>query len=77
MHISEGILSAPVLVAVFLSNLLVAFSLVFTGEAFLALAKLVVIAHLPVMVVEGLITAFCVKFIKQVKPEILEVVYAR
>ena len=77
MHISEGILSAPVLVAVFVSSLMMAFSLVFTGEAFLALAKLVVIAHLPVMVVEGLITAFCVKFIKQVKPEILEVVYVR
>ena len=63
--------------AVFVSSLMMAFSLVFTGEAFLALAKLVVIAHLPVMVVEGLITAFCVKFIKQVKPEILEVVYVR
>ena len=63
--------------AVFLSSLMVALSLVFTGEAFLIVAKLVVVAHLPVMVIEGLIAAFCVKFLKQVKPEMLEVVYAR
>lgn len=63
--------------AVFLGSLMVGLSLVFTGEPFFAVAKLVVVAHLPVMVVEGLITAFCVRFIKQVKPEILEVIYAR
>ena len=63
--------------AVFLSSLMVALSLVFTGEAFLIAAKLVVVAHLPVMVIEGLIAAFCVKFLKQVKPEMLEIVYAR
>lgn len=63
--------------AIFLGSLMVALSLVFTGEQFLAVAKLVVVAHLPIMVVEGLITAFCVKFFKRVKPEMLEVVYAR
>jgi len=61
--------------AVFLGSLMVALSLVFTGEAFLTVAKLVVVAHLPVMVIEGLITALCVRFLKQVKPEMLEVVY--
>jgi cobalt/nickel transport system permease protein len=40
-------------------------------------AKLVVVAHLPIMVVEGLVTAFAVKFLKRVKPEMLEGVYAR
>lgn len=63
--------------AVFLGSLMVAFSLIFTEQAFLAVAKIVVIAYLPVMVIEGLITVFCVKFLKKVKPEILEVVYAR
>ena len=63
--------------AVFLGSLIVALSLAFTEEAFLTVAKLVVVAHLPVMVIEGLITALCVKFFKQVKPEMLEVVYAR
>jgi len=64
-------------VAVFLGSLLVALSLVFTGEAFLGVARLVVFAHLPVMVIEGLITAFCVAFLRQVKPEILEVGHVR
>ena len=64
-------------VAVFLSSLLVALALVFTGEAFLIVAKLVVIGHLPVMLIEGLVTVFCVRFLKRVRPDILEVAYAR
>ena len=61
--------------AVFLSSLMVAMSLVFSGEQFYSVAKLIVVAHLLVMVIEGLITVFCVRFLKRVKPEILEVVY--
>ena len=64
-------------ILVFLSSLLVALALVFTGEAFLTVAKLVVIAHLPVMLIEGLVTVFCVRFLKRVRPDILEVAYAR
>ena len=64
-------------VAVLFGSLMVAFSLAFTGKAFFAIARMLVIAHLPVMVIEGLITTFCIRFIKQVKPEILEVIYAR
>ncbi len=56
---------------------MVALSLVFTGEPFLTVSKLVVVAHLPVMVIEGLVTTFCIKFLKQVKPEILEAVHGR
>jgi len=52
--------------------ILVALTLASTGESFFAVAKLVVIVHLPVMVIEGIITAFCVVFLKRVKPEILE-----
>ncbi|MBW1768299.1 MAG: cobalt transporter CbiM [Deltaproteobacteria bacterium] len=63
--------------SVFMGSLMTALSLFFTGEAFLVIAKIVVVAHLPVMVIEGIITAFCVKFLKQVKPEMLETVYAR
>ncbi|MEC4675472.1 MAG: cobalt transporter CbiM [Nitrospirota bacterium] len=54
-------------------SLLIAVSLVSTGEAFLNVAKLILLAHLPVMVIEGVITAFCVIFLKKVKPEVLEV----
>ena len=52
---------------------LVAFALISTGEEFFDVARLIVAAHVPVMVVEGIITAFCVAFLKSVKPEILEV----
>jgi cobalt/nickel transport system permease protein len=61
--------------AVLSGSIMVALSLYFTGEQFLTVAKLLVIAHLPVMIIEGLITVFCVRFLKNVKPEILEVVY--
>lgn len=52
---------------------LIAVSLVSTGEEFLNVAKLLLMSHLPVMVIEGIITAFCVIFLKKVKPEVLEV----
>ncbi|HHN65557.1 MAG TPA: cobalt transporter CbiM [Nitrospirae bacterium] len=52
---------------------LIALSLVTTGEEFLSVARLVFLAHLPVMLIEGIITSFCVLFLKKVKPEILEV----
>ncbi len=53
------------------SALLVGLSLVTTGEAFLTVAKLIVIAHLPVMIIEGLITATAVVALKKVRPELL------
>ena len=56
-----------------LSALFVAIALVSTGEGFLNVAKILVVAYIPVMVVEGIITAFCVVFLRKVKPEILEV----
>jgi cobalt/nickel transport system permease protein len=58
--------------AVFLGAVLVAVSLVLTGENFLEVAGLVVGAHLPIMVIEGIITVFCVAFLKKVKPEMLQ-----
>ena len=54
---------------------MVGVSLIFTGEAFWEVSKLVVVAHLPVMVIEGFITAFCVLFLKKVKPDLLGVPY--
>lgn len=57
--------------AVFLSGILVALSLVWAEESFTAAAELLVVAHLPVMVIEGFITLFCVAFLKKVKPELV------
>lgn len=61
--------------SVFLSGLLVAMSLVFTGEPFIQAAKLIIIAHVPVMIIEGFVTSFCISFLKKVKPRILEVAH--
>jgi cobalt/nickel transport system permease protein len=57
--------------AVLMSGLLVALALLFTEENFLNIAKLVVTAHLPVMIIEGIVTAFCVAFLKKVQPAML------
>jgi cobalt/nickel transport system permease protein len=63
--------------AVFLTSIMVGLSLFFTGEAFVEVSKLVIIAHVPVMVIEGMMTAFCVLFLKKVKPEILGVAHVK
>jgi cobalt/nickel transport system permease protein len=57
--------------AVFLSALLLGGALYLTEEAFMAVASLAVAANLPVMVVEGVITAFCIAFLKKVEPGLL------
>jgi len=53
--------------------ILIAVALISTGESFLAMAKVIAVAHIPIMIIEGIITAFCVLFLRRVKPEILEV----
>jgi cobalt/nickel transport system permease protein len=75
-YISLGSAFACGFFAVFLTSIMVGVSLVFTGEAFMEVSKLVVVAHFPVMIIEGIITAFCVVFLKKVKPEILGVAHA-
>jgi cobalt/nickel transport system permease protein len=57
--------------AVLLTSLMVGLSLFLTGEMFLSVSKLVIVAHFPVMIIEGIITTFCVIFLKKVKPELL------
>jgi len=58
---------------VLLASILVGISLSFTNEHFITAARLIIIAHIPVMIIEGIITSFVVYFLKRVKPEILEV----
>ena len=58
--------------AVLLSAILAAIALSFTGEAFTKIAKLIIVAHLPIMVIEGILTAFCIGFLRKVRPEILD-----
>ncbi len=52
---------------------LIGLSLALTGEAFLEAAGVAFAAHLPVMLIEGVLTGFCVSFLRKVKPEILGV----
>ncbi|MCX7913461.1 MAG: cobalt transporter CbiM [Thermodesulfovibrionales bacterium] len=54
------------------SSVLMSLSLLGTGEEFISLIKVVIVAHIPVMIVEGLITAFCVAFLKKLKPELVK-----
>ena len=58
------------------AGIMVALCLYLTGEAFLPAAKLVVAAHLPVMIIEGFLTAACGLFLRKVRPELLAGVYA-
>lgn len=74
--LAMGLAFACGFLAILLSAILVALSLIFTGESFLLLAKVLVVAHLPVMFIEGVITAFCLGFLRKVKPEILGVTQA-
>lgn len=57
--------------AVLLSGLILAISLVFTEENFFKVSAVIVTAHIPVMFIEGLITAFCIIFLHRVRPEML------
>ncbi len=57
--------------AIILAALLMAASLIYTDEGFLVVAGVAMAAHLPVMVIEGIVTAICVSFLLKVKPELL------
>jgi cobalt/nickel transport system permease protein len=54
-----------------LTGVILALLLVTTGEAFLPVAKLALAAHLPVMLLEGAVTAAAAAFLARVKPEVL------
>ena len=57
--------------AVLLGGVIVAAALMFTEENFLEVAVLVLTAHIPVMIIEGIVTAFCVAFLQKVQPAML------
>jgi cobalt/nickel transport system permease protein len=57
--------------AVALSSFFLSLSLFLSGEHYAASAKIIFLAHIPVMFVDGLITATVITFLKKTKPEIL------
>ncbi|NOY87139.1 MAG: cobalt transporter CbiM [Deltaproteobacteria bacterium] len=58
-------------VSVAVGACLVGLSLALTGKNFYQAAMVAVAAHIPVMIIEGIITGFCVTFLRRVRPEIL------
>ncbi|MGB0732994.1 MAG: cobalt transporter CbiM [Pontibacterium sp.] len=57
--------------SIVLTTVMVAFSLMLSGDAFLLAAKTTFVAHIPVMIVEGFVTAAAVLLMRKVKPEFL------
>jgi cobalt/nickel transport system permease protein len=57
--------------AVGLGGVIAGLALMFTEEKFLEVAAAVLAAHLPVMLIEGVVTALCVAFLKKVQPSML------
>lgn len=60
--------------AIAMTTIFVAFSLALTGEEFLPAAKLVLIAHVPIMVIEALLTGAAVFLVRQVRPDLFTAV---
>jgi cobalt/nickel transport system permease protein len=57
--------------AVFLSAIILGLALVFTEENFFEISAIVIVAHIPLMIIEGIVTAICVAFLKKVQPTML------
>ena len=46
-------------------------ALIAAEENFLEVASLVIMTNIPVMIIEGIVTAFCIGFLRKVGPEML------
>lgn len=57
--------------AVALSTALIALSLIGSERAFTGPSAWVALTHVPVLFLEGAVTAFCLAFLRKVKPEVL------
>ena len=59
-------------IPVCLSALLLSLTLALNGEMFISAAKIALMAHIPVMIIEGIITLFALRFIEKVSPSLLK-----
>ncbi|MBP3437763.1 MAG: energy-coupling factor ABC transporter permease, partial [Sutterella sp.] len=57
---------------ILISGLLTAAALFLTEEGFRAAAAALLAANLPVMIAEGVITLFAVRFLQRARPELLK-----
>lgn len=60
--------------AIAATTVFVAFSLMLTGDAFVPAAKLVFFAHIPVIVIEALLTGAAVYLVRKVRPDLFAAV---
>jgi len=58
--------------AIVLGGLLFATALVASGKEFLGIVQAVLVAHVPVMVIEGFVTGSVAVFLRRVRPEMLD-----
>ena len=57
--------------SVMFAAMILGLALIFTEENFFEVSAIVIAAHIPVMIIEGVITAVCVSFLKKVQPAML------
>jgi cobalt/nickel transport system permease protein len=57
--------------SVLFGAMILGLALIFTEENFFTVSAIVIAGHIPVMIIEGLITAVCVSFLKKVQPAML------
>jgi cobalt/nickel transport system permease protein len=60
-----------------LAAIILALLLATGGEDFFGVAKLALLAHVPVFIIEGLVTAFTIGFLARVKPDLLQPPFVR
>jgi len=60
-----------------MAAILLALLLASGGEDFFGVAQIALIAHLPVILIEAVISAFTIGFLSRVKPELLQPAFAR
>lgn len=59
--------------SILFSSLLLGLTLWFTDKNFFATSLTILVANIPIMLIEGIITGFCVSFLLKVYPEIIPV----
>ncbi len=57
--------------SIFLSSILLGLALYLTEKNFMEVTILIISSYFPIMIIEGIITGFCITFFQKVYPEIL------
>ena len=58
--------------AIIMSAVMVAGSLALSGESFVAVSKLIFVAHIPIAIAEGVLSVLIISFLLKTKPEVIK-----